>query len=416
MNDYDLVVAGGGPAGSAAAWRAATAGARVLVVDKARFPRDKPCGDGLTPRAVASIGALGLENELKKFNRVSKLRVHGAGRTLTFDWPRSDSFPDHGYVVARTDLDEMLLRHAQDAGAEVREETAVRSPAVEDGVVRGVVVRRDGSDEQLRARVVIAADGASSPVARALGMVMDAKRPIGLAVRAHFDARRPVADDEVIESYLELRDDAALLPGYGWIFPMGSSRINVGVGILSTYKGWRDVNTAHLMEAFMRSLPREWDLPGIAALRESGQLKGWRLPMGLGVRAPWRPGVIACGDAAGVVNPFNGEGISEAVESGVVGAEVALAALGGAGPGDLSEYERRLDQLWGPYYRLGRTFVRLIGRPRIMRTLTGVGMRVPPVMEFAFKLLANLYHEEGGGFGDALVRAMLRAASIVRVG
>jgi len=287
---------------------------------------------------------------------------------------------------------------------------------VENGVVRGLVVRSNGADEEVRAPVVVAADGASSRVARALGMVMDAKRPLGLAVRAHFDARRPAVDDEVIESYLELRDEQALLPGYGWIFPMGGSRINVGVGILSTYKGWRDVNTAHLMEAFMRSLPRDWDLPDISSLRSSGQLKGWRLPMGFGVRPPWRAGVIACGDAAGVVNPFNGEGISEAVESGVVGAEVALAAMGGAGPRDLSAYERRLEALWGPYYRLGRTFVRLIGRPAIMRTLTNVGMRVPPVMEFAFKLLANLYREEGGTFGDGLVRAMLRAATVVPLG
>jgi geranylgeranyl reductase family protein len=413
---YDLVVAGGGPAGSAAAWRAASAGAKVLVVDKAKFPRDKPCGDGLTPRAVASISALGLENELKKFNRVEKLRVHGADRTLTFDWPASDSFPDHGYVVARTDLDEMLLRHAEDAGAEVREGTAARTPVVEDGVVRGVVVRCNGTDEEVRASIVVAADGASSRVARALGMVMDAKRPIGLAVRAHFDADRPASDDEVIESYLELRDEQALLPGYGWIFPMGAGRINVGVGILSTYKGWRDVNTAHLMDAFMRALPREWNLPDISALRAGGQLKGWRLPMGLGVRQPWRAGALACGDAAGVVNPFNGEGISEAVESGVVGAEVALAALGGAGPADLSAYARRLDELWGPYYRLGRTFVRLIGNPRIMRALTVVGMRVPPVMEFAFKVLANLYREEGGGGGDRLMRGMLRAASVIRLG
>jgi flavin-dependent dehydrogenase len=247
-------------------------------------------------------------------------------------------------------------------------------------------------------------------------MLMDAGRPMGLAVRAHFEARRPAADDEVIESYLELRDDAALLPGYGWIFPMGSGRINVGVGILSTYKGWREVNTAHLMEAFMRSLPPDWQLPDVSALRSSGQLKGWRLPMGLGVRSPWRPGAIACGDAAGVVNPFNGEGISEAIESGVVGAEVALAALGDGGPRDLSAYERRLGELWGPYYRLGRTFVRLIGRPRIMRTLTTVGMRVPPVMEFAFKLLANLYREQAGTVGDALVRGMLRAADVVRIG
>jgi flavin-dependent dehydrogenase len=247
-------------------------------------------------------------------------------------------------------------------------------------------------------------------------MVQESSRPLGLAVRAHFDACRPREDDDVIESYLELRDGDALLPGYGWIFPMGEGRINVGVGILSTYKGWRDVNTAHLMGAFMRALPAEWELPDIAALREGGQLKGWRLPMGFSVWPPWRPGVIACGDAAGVVNPFNGEGISEAVETGVVGAEVALRALGGDGPQDLSVYEQKLDELWGPYYRLARTFVRLIGNPRVMRTLTVVGMRVPPVMEFAFKLLANLYREQGGGGGDALVRAMLRAATAVRVG
>lgn len=413
---YDLVVAGGGPAGASAAWRAASGGARVVVCDKAQFPRDKPCGDGLTPRAVASIASIGLENELKRFNRVEWLRVNGAGRTLTFPWPASDSFPDFGYVIARTDLDEMLLRHAQTAGAEVREETSVVGPIVSDGVVRGVTVRHNGTTEELRAGVVIAADGASSPIGRALGMQMVATRPIGVAVRAHFDAQRPSADDNVIESYLELRDGDALLPGYGWIFPMGQGRINVGVGILSSYKGWRDVNTAHLMEVFLRSLPQSWELPDISSLRASGQLKGWRLPMGLGVWPPWRPGVMAVGDAAGVVNPFNGEGISEAVESGVVAAEVALTALGGGGPDDLSEYSRRLDELWGPYYRLGRTFVRIIGRPRVMRSLTTVGMRIPPVMEFAFKLLANLYRERGGGFGDALARTMLRAAKVIPLG
>jgi flavin-dependent dehydrogenase len=166
----------------------------------------------------------------------------------------------------------------------------------------------------------------------------------------------------------------------------------------------------------MRGLPRSWELPDISSLRTSGQLKGWRLPMGFCVREPWRPGVLAVGDAAGVVNPFNGEGISEAVESGVLASVAALKALGGAGPSDFSAYTRELDALWGPYYRLGRTFVRLIGNPRIMRALTVVGMRVPPVMEFAFKLLANLYHEEAGGKGDALVRGMLLAAKAIPIG
>ena len=388
----------------------------MLLVDKATFPRDKPCGDGLTPRAVASIGALGLENELKAFNRVDKLRVNGAGRTLTFDWPSSDSFPDHGYVVARTDLDELLLRHAQNAGAEVWEGVSVVGPLIEDGVVRGVITKRDGATEELRASVVIAADGASSRVARGAGIVRDPKRPIAVAMRAHFEASRPAADDVVIESHLELRDGEDLLPGYGWVFPMGEGRINVGVGILSTYTGWQQVNNAHLMDAYMRQLPPEWGLPELSSLREGGQLKGWRLPMGLCVTHPWRPGVLAAGDAAGVVNPFNGEGISEAVESGVLAAEAAIEALGSRGPTDFSSYEQKLDELWGAYYRLARTFVRLIGKPRIMRALTTVGMRVPPIMEFAFKMLANLYHERGGGPGDAIVRGMLRLASVIKLG
>jgi geranylgeranyl reductase family protein len=420
---YDFIVAGGGPAGSSAAWRAATSGAKVLVLDKAVFPRDKPCGDGLTPRAVHSIGALGLENELKAFNRVDKLRVNGAGRQLTFDWPKSNEFPDHGYVVARTDLDEMLLRHAQASGAEVREGTAAIAPIVENGVVVGVVARHNGTTEEIRSRVVVAADGASSRIGRALGIVAESSRPMGFAMRAIFDAKRPVEDDNVIESHLELRDaNGALLPGYGWIFPMGRGpsseigRINVGVGFLSTYKGWRDVNNAHLMEAYLKALPRDWGLPDITDLRSSGQLKGWRLPMAFAMTPPWRPGMFACGDAAGVVNPFNGEGISEAVESAVMGTDIALRGLDETGVTDLSEYERQLDEEWGAYYRLGRTFVRIIGNPRAMRTLTTIGMRVPTIMEFAFKLLANLYHEQGGGTQDALVRAMLRAATVIKLG
>ncbi|HVE92300.1 MAG TPA: geranylgeranyl reductase family protein, partial [Actinomycetota bacterium] len=247
MPPHDLIVAGAGPAGSAAAWRAASAGARVVVVDKAVFPRDKPCGDGLTPRAVRSIEQIGLGNELKRFHRVDTLRVFGAGKVLEFPWPASETFPQYGYVAARTDLDDMMLRHAQVAGAEVLEGTTVLGPVVEDGIVSGVRVRDSSGEREMRASAVIAADGASSAIGRALGMVRSPASPMGVAIRAHFPSSRP--EDTAIESHLEVREAGTTLPGYGWVFPMGNGRINVGTGLLSTYPDWRRVNTAHLLAA-----------------------------------------------------------------------------------------------------------------------------------------------------------------------
>lgn len=410
MPSYDLIVAGGGPAGSAAGWRAAGKGARVLLVDKAKFPRDKPCGDGLTPRAVGSLRGIGLSKQLESFHRVNKLRVFGANRSLEFPWPESERFPDHGYVVARTELDEIMLRHAQNAGCEVMEETSVTGPLYDGSRVCGVVTKHG----ELKAQAVIAADGASSVLGRATGMVRLSNRPMGVAIRAHFEATRP--PDDAIESYLDIRDNGTALPAYGWVFPMSPTRINVGVGLLSTYKRWRDVNTASLMEVFLRGLPDSWGLPGIGDLRSDGSLKGWRLPMAFAVWPPWRPGVVVVGDAAGVINPFNGEGISEAIDSGVAGVDVILDALGSQGPDDLSAYPQALEQFWGPYYRLGRVFARLVGHPRAMSAIVGLGMRVPPVMSFAFKVLANLYREQGGTKGDATMRGLLKIASVIRAG
>jgi menaquinone-9 beta-reductase len=413
MTDYDVLVVGAGPAGSSAAWRAASGGARVLLLDKAVFPRDKPCGDGLTPRALRSLRAIGLAGEVDRLHRIDRFRIFGGGRMLEFDWPGSEGFPDHACVVPRTVLDTMLLRHAQAAGAETRLEAEITAPLVEEGRVVGVRVRARTGGYAVRAPVVIAADGASSRIGRALGMTPRDDRPLGVAIRAQAPANR--ADEQVMEMHAELLDGKALLPGYGWVFPMGGGRVNVGVGVASTYERWRALNMASLMDVFLRSLPREWCLPDLKELQRSGDLKGWRLPMGCAVWPPWRPGVLLVGDAAGVINPFNGEGISEGIESGLRAAETALLALASGGPDDLSEYQRRLEELFGPYYRLARANLRVLSRPKVARTVTRVAMRTPPLMRFGVNLRGSLYYREHGrSVAHRTARGLLWAASRLR--
>ncbi|SEH77287.1 FAD binding domain-containing protein [Mycolicibacterium rutilum] len=166
---FDVAIVGGGPAGSAAAWQAARTGASVVVLDKATFPRDKPCGDGLTPRAVSFLQKMGLADAVASFYRVSGARVFSPSEwNLAF--PKRPGMPDHGHVVRRTALDALLLENAHAAGAEVRQGAEVIAPIVDDGRVIGVTLR---GGERVVADAVIAADGAYSPVKR--GLRLDSK-------------------------------------------------------------------------------------------------------------------------------------------------------------------------------------------------------------------------------------------------
>jgi geranylgeranyl reductase family protein len=366
----------------------------VLICDKATFPRDKPCGDGLTPRSVKWMTEMGLADELQaRFHRVDTLRVVTDRRTMERRWPERPGLPDHGFVAARTELDELLLQCAADAGADVRQGTEVVEPLVEEGVVRGVMTRSPDGLEPLHARVTVAADGMSSRLGRSVGMAPRKDRPFGLAVRAQVESSRP--DDAALECHATLRHNGRLLPAYGWIFPMGGGRLNVGVGYAATFRGWRAVNINRLMHQFLGSLPLDWRLPSATELLEQKQLDGWRLPMGLSVWPPWRPGLLAVGDAVGAIKPFTGVGISKAIESGVLAADCALDA---ADPADLAAYEAELHELWGGYYRLGRAFVRAVGRPRVMGAVVGTGITASITNDFFTRLFTgNGQFDPAGG-------------------
>lgn len=418
--DADVIVVGAGPGGSATAYHLARHGARVLLLEKSEFPREKVCGDGLTPRAVKQLLDMEIDvSDGSGWFRHKGLRVIGGGVQLELDWPELASYPDFGLVRTRLDFDDMLARQAVKAGADLRTRHNVSAPIMgDDGVVTGVEVKTPEGDRVFRAPLVVAADGVSARVPLALGMAKRDDRPIGVAVRRYYHSPTK-ADDEYLESWLELRSRKSggdfLLPGYGWIFGMGDGRVNVGLGILNSSKAFQQTNYREMLLDWLGATPAEWGLGDEA--NADGKILGAALPMGFNRTPHYTRGLMLVGDSGGMVNPFNGEGIAYAMESGQLAAEVALQALarprGQAREMILRRYPIELKRRYGGYYRIGGIFVKLIGDPRFMRLAVQHGLPRPMLMRFLLKLLANLTDPRDGDASDRIINAMTRVAPAV---
>jgi menaquinone-9 beta-reductase len=415
---FDVVVVGGGPSGAAAAYWLAEAGHHVVVLEKSVFPRDKTCGDGLTPRAVRQLHDMGLAGPLSEFHRFGGLRSVAHGMTLELEWPRHPEFPPYGYVVPRRHLDEMVAEAAVKAGATLWQATEAIAPLVEGGLVVGALAKRKEAPEipgargvpeiEVRGRYLLVADGANSRFGRALGTARARRYPLGMAIRGYF--RSPGHDQDWIESHLDLRDRKGdALPGYGWIFPVGDGTVNVGVGLLSTFRDWKGVNTSHLMEAFVEMAPAHWELsPDTATCAPTGG----RLPMGNSVEPSAGPTWLVAGDAAGSINPFNGEGIAYAYETGRIAAEVLDQALRTGDGLALARYPARLEDAYGLYFRVARAFVRAIGNPLVMRELTRVGMRSRSLMEWVLRIMSNMLRPDEVGPAEVAYRLVERLVAL----
>jgi geranylgeranyl reductase family protein len=360
----DVLVVGAGPAGSAAAAWAARAGHDVVLADAAVFPRDKTCGDGLTPRAIAELDLLGLGDWVRGHARNRGLRAAGFGHEWQLPWP-GGRFPDHGSAVPRTELDAGIRQVAVDAGATPLD--GARAVDVErDGDRVAAVVFESADDERFRVgcRRLIVADGVRSPLGRLLGREWHRETAYGVAARGYVRSGR--SDDEWISSHLELRGDGGeLLSGYGWVFPLGAAagEVNIGVGTLATARRPAGVQLKSLLESYTDARREEWRIDGPVRAPASALL-----PMGGAVSGVAGGNWALIGDAAGCVNPLNGEGIDYGLET----------------------WPHVLREHYGEAFSIARRLAGLLTLPRFLPAAGPVGMRSRALMTVALRVMGNL--------------------------
>lgn len=389
----DLLIIGAGPAGAAAAIRAARGGARVVVFDKAPYGRDKVCGDGLTPRAIGALNEL--EIDLEGAHHIRGLRMIANATVRELDWPSGTRFPNHGAVWPRRRLDAALIDAATEAGAEVIWETEAL-PFFENEVVVGV----EAGGAKWRAPLTIVAAGAPGKVAKMLGTDRVEDEPFGLAIRAY--AESPRHGDEHLEACLTLKDEnGTAVPGYGWMFPAGDGTVNIGAGALSTMKGFKKLNLNTLLDSYREMVQEPWGLGEFAE-----RPRAWRLPMSAQRRhgAGW----VAIGDAAGLINPMNGEGIDYGLESGMIASDHFLVDPSTAP----ARYDVEVGDRFDSFLSTGRRFSFLIGHPMILKTGLRMAVGTEQIANITLQVMGNLVDGQTPGAAGRIFRMTDRALAV----
>ncbi len=379
-SDYPVVIVGAGPAGSAAAFILARKGLRPLLAERFTFPREKVCGDGLTFRSLSTLKELNLYDRVS--SHPSALPVKEA-RAVT---PEKTVFsgpipllPDGtvGFIsLPRRELDLILARAAVEAGAEFAEDFTVTEILKENGKTAGVAGIQEGRERIVRSNLVIGADGAHSIVAREAGLYRFRRHFCEVAIRAYFtDLDEPV-------NWLELYYDKRIIPGFAWLFPLANNICNIGIGLRMDRLKKRSLKTIY--QEFISDYP-----PLKKRLKKAKMLAHPRgtLITGYGNSGNiFSDGVLLAGDAASLSDPLVGEGVGEALLSGVAAGETAARAIsaGDFSGSFLKQYQKEIRRRLGPDFRFASLFQNW---PQIHKAAAAMMLRAERDPEFAQKMV-----------------------------
>ena len=318
MADYDVIIVGGGPGGSTCASYLGKKGYKALLLDKAKFPRDKTCGDGISGKSTRILDELGVAVQVEKSPHAEMNGVifsSPKGEILEVEVPEGGRNPA-GYVCRREVFDNVLFQNAKNH-ATVMEEFTVTDVLKEGTQVVGVEgMGKDGKKQQFKARIVVGADGALSTVSRKLGFYDDDPEHVLVGMRCYYEGVTGMKDK------IELHFTEELIPGYFWIFPIEGGKANIGLGMVvkdfqTRYKGKR-------LDDIMFKIIQEHPLfkDRFKDAKQVTPIRGWNLPCGSKLRKMVADGALLIGDAAALIDPLSGEGIGNAMTSGKMASEV----------------------------------------------------------------------------------------------
>ncbi len=404
----DVLVIGGGPAGSAVAARLADEGHDVTLVEKRAEGRHKSCGDLLSPRAVAELSQLEIDPMSFGGHPIQGVRMIFGRQRADTPWPERHDMPHHAVVIRRDELDEQLRRRARNAGATVLMGHEATTPISERGFVRGATMTlADGTIRDVNARFIVVADGASSRFGRVLGTSRQRRWPYAIAARTYFSS--PRHRDAWVETSLGLSDPQGNpVAGYGWVTPMGDGNVNVGVGVLSSYRDIKGLNTLKLLTAFSDHVAVDWGLDPTQPLKSPTRL---RLPIGGSVGPKMGPTFLVVGDAAGAANPFSGDGIDAALMGGRLAANVLHEALTTGNSTTLQRYPVVVAEEVEAYRKVGRLSARFLGRPAILKPALRLATRSDATRGAVLRITTNALRDDdtAGGAERAYRLASLAA-------